>query len=78
MTATAAEGLPARALPGESDEQLHQEGPDGRTPEQTGDGAETPHRAGGRAVAGTVLFCLVIVQISWLAALTYGAYSLLR
>jgi hypothetical protein len=80
MTATAAEGLPARALPAEREEQVHHEGPDGGGPEQAGEECDALHRAasGSRGHAVTVLFCLVVVQVTWLAALTYGAYSLLR
>jgi hypothetical protein len=80
MTATAAEGLPARALPGERDEQVRHHGPHGRTPEEARNETEILHRAGSgsRGHAVTILFCLVIVQVTWLAALTYGAYSLLR
>jgi hypothetical protein len=79
MTASAAEGLPAGALPGERDEDVRHEGPDGHTPEEVGE-PERLHRAGARNRdhAATILFCLATVQVTWLAALMYGAYLLVR
>jgi hypothetical protein len=47
--------------------------PAGERDEQAQD---RPSGSRGRAIA--VLLCLVVVQLAWLAALTYGAYSLLR
>ena len=81
MTVSAAEGLSARPLPGERDQHVHDEGPDARAPEEGDEELEVQPRPGSRGGRGhtvTVLFCLVVVQLAWLAALTYGALSLLR
>lgn len=81
MTTTAAEGLPARALPDERDEEVRDEGPDGGAPEEAREQADVRMQSAGSRSRGhvvTVLFCVVVVQGAWLAALLYGAYSLLR
>lgn len=81
MTVGAAQDLAARALPGDQHERVHDGRPEGRTPEESDEEREVqPHQVsrGGRGQTVTVLFCLVVVQLAWLAALTYGALSLLR
>lgn len=81
MTVTAAEGLPARALPGERDEQVHDERPAAGAPGEARNQVEVrlqPAPSGSRGHTVTVLFCLAGVQLAWLAALLYGAYALLR
>lgn len=80
MTASAAEGLRAPAPPGERDEQDHGGGPDGRSLEAAPAGRPDIRPAGAasrkRGRTTTVLFCLLAVQIAWLAVLAYGAYAL--
>jgi hypothetical protein len=51
----------------------------GRVDEKRDENA-SPEPAGpaSRSHAAAVLACLVIVQVTWLAGLAYGAYSLLR
>jgi hypothetical protein len=80
MSLTAADGFPAGALPGERDEQAHDAGPDGGAAEDAQHEAEVrpAARLGGRGHAATILLCLVVVQVTWLAALLYGVYALLR
>jgi len=80
MSATAARGTPADALPGEGNEQVHDDGPDGRAPEDADDQVDVRlHGAwsGSRGHAATVLFLLGLVEATWLAALLYAAYILL-
>ena len=79
-TARAAEDSRVFGLHAEPEQVQHPD-PDGRAPEERDHQADVEVPAGAlrmRIHVVTVLLCIVAAQLAWLAALTWGLYSLLH